>query len=97
MNRYTWKDPDGNYLICNESNIKRTVVYDDDLNIEHIYGGAAIDKLGRYEDLEEQGTNTVVVRCKDCDIPHNKWTGCPKLGGLVTPPDFYCAFGNPKV
>lgn len=37
-----------------------------------------------------------VVRCKDCDIPHNKWTGCPKLNGLVTPHDFYCAFGRPK-
>lgn len=38
-----------------------------------------------------------VVRCKDCDVPHNKYTGCPKLGGLVTPPDFYCAFGRPKI
>ena len=38
-----------------------------------------------------------VVRCKDCDVPHNKWTGCPKLGGLVTPPDFYCAFGESKL
>ena len=37
---------------------------------------------------------TEVVRCKDCKVPHNKWTGCPKLGGLVTPPDFYCAFGE---
>ncbi len=37
-----------------------------------------------------------VVRCRDCDIPHNKWTGCPKLNGLIPPPDFYCAFGTPK-
>ena len=37
-----------------------------------------------------------VVKCKDCDIPHNKWTGCPKLNGLVPPPDFYCAYGIPK-
>jgi hypothetical protein len=35
-----------------------------------------------------------VVRCIDCAIPHNRWTGCPKLGGLVTPPDFFCAFGT---
>ena len=34
-----------------------------------------------------------VVRCKDCAVPHNKWTGCPNLNGLVPPPDFYCAFG----
>lgn len=38
-----------------------------------------------------------IVRCKDCDVPHNKYTGCPKLNGLVTSPDFYCAFGRPKI
>lgn len=37
-----------------------------------------------------------VVRCKYCAVPHNKYTGCPKLNGLVTPPDFYCPFGEPK-
>lgn len=37
-----------------------------------------------------------VVRCKDCAVPHNKYTGCPKLNGLVTPPDFYCQFGERK-
>lgn len=37
-----------------------------------------------------------VVRCFECAIPHNKWTGCPKLGGLVTPPDFYCGYGERK-
>lgn len=35
-----------------------------------------------------------VVRCKDCAVPHNQWTGCPKLNGLVTPSNFYCAFGE---
>ena len=38
-----------------------------------------------------------VVRCADCAVSHNKWTGCPKLGGLVTTPDFYCAFARPKM
>ena len=37
-----------------------------------------------------------VVRCKDCVVPHNKYTGCPMLNGLVTPPDFYCPFGERK-
>ena len=37
-----------------------------------------------------------VVRCKDCAVPHNKYTGCPKLNGLATPPDFYCPFGERK-
>lgn len=35
-----------------------------------------------------------VVRCRECAIPHNKYTGCPKLNGLVTPPDFYCSYGE---
>ena len=37
-----------------------------------------------------------VVRCGDCAVPHNKYTGCPELNGLVTPPDFYCPFGKRK-
>ena len=37
-----------------------------------------------------------VVRCKDCAVPHNKYTGCPMLNGVVTPPDFYCPFGERK-
>ena len=37
-----------------------------------------------------------VVRCKDCAVPHNKYTGCPELNGLVTPPNFYCPFGERK-
>ena len=37
-----------------------------------------------------------VVRCRDCAVPHNRYTGCPELNGLVTPPDFYCPFGERK-
>lgn len=37
-----------------------------------------------------------VVRCKDCDVPHNKWLGCPNFNGLIPPPDFYCARGERK-
>ena len=37
-----------------------------------------------------------IVRCRDCAVPHNKYTGCPELNGLVTPPDFYCSFGKRK-
>ena len=37
-----------------------------------------------------------IVRCKDCAVPHNQWTGCPKLNGLVTSPDFYCSCGERK-
>ena len=43
--------------------------------------------------MEDAPTADVVevVRCKDCDIPHNKWLGCPNLNGMIPPPDFYCA------
>ena len=37
-----------------------------------------------------------VVRCKDCDVPHNRWTGCPNLNGMIPPPEFYCAKGERK-
>lgn len=35
-----------------------------------------------------------VVRCRDCAVPHNKWTGCSKLNGTVMPPDGFCPFGE---
>lgn len=35
-----------------------------------------------------------VVRCNNCAVPHNRWIGCPKLNGLITPPDFYCGCGE---
>ena len=46
----------------------------------------------------EQPTADVVevVRCKNCAVPHNKWTGCPKLNGLIPPLDFYCGYGELK-
>ena len=37
-----------------------------------------------------------VVRCWECEVPHNKYTGCPMLNGLVTTPAFYCPFGERK-
>lgn len=37
-----------------------------------------------------------VVRCKDCDVPHNKRTGCPNLNGMIPPPEFFCARGERK-
>ena len=37
-----------------------------------------------------------VVRCKDCAVMHNNWTGCPHLNGLVPHPMFYCALGERK-
>ena len=54
--------------------------------------------LGVVHTVKERSTIDAVkvVRCKDCTVPHNKYTGCPKLNGLVTPPDFYYPFGERK-
>lgn len=48
--------------------------------------------------MEDAPTADVVevVRCRDCEIPHNKWLGCPNLNGMIPPPDFYCARGKKK-
>lgn len=48
-----------------------------------------IDVIQRVDAVE-------VVRCKDCIVPHNEWTGCPKLNGLKTTSDFYCPYGKGK-
>ena len=37
-----------------------------------------------------------VVRCKDCCVPHNEWTGCPNLNGLIPPPNHFCSYGERK-
>ena len=37
-----------------------------------------------------------VVRCKDCAVPHNKWLGCPKMNGLIPPPNHFCSYGELK-
>ena len=55
----------------------------------------AVEALERIDTAQEIDA-VPVVRCKDCAVPHNKYTGCPKLNGLVTPPDFYCPFGERK-
>lgn len=48
--------------------------------------------------FEQEPTADVVevVRCKDCTIPHNKWLGCPKMNGLIPPPNHFCSYGVKK-
>ena len=48
--------------------------------------------------VENEPTADVVevVRCKDCDVPHNRWTGCPYMNGLVPPADHFCSYGKRK-
>ena len=60
------------------------------------FGRSMADLTSLREVLEDTPAADVVdvVRCKDCAVPHNRWIGCPKLNGLVTPPDFYCSYGE---
>ena len=37
-----------------------------------------------------------VVRCNDCAVPHNRWTGCPRMNGTIMEPDDYCSYGRRK-
>ena len=56
MDRFTWKAPDGTYQIDDCMAVHKTLCYDENFkNPFDIYEGAAIDKLGKYEDEEEQG------------------------------------------
>lgn len=73
--------------------------YIDAHNLAKVYMGKGKDKLrlaAVINELEFAPTADVVevVRCKDCAVPHNRWTGCPKLNGLVTHPEFYCSYGE---
>ena len=68
---------------------KKTVGYTDCFDSGVLYVLELIDAAPEIDAVR-------VVRCKDCAVPHNKYTGCPKLNGLVTPPDFYCPFGERK-
>ena len=62
------------------------------------FGGEFWDEAVLASDIKNAPTVDAVpvVRCMDCAVPHNKYTGCPMLNGLVTPPDFYCPFGERK-
>ena len=67
------------------------VIIKDLTAMKRVYDAIELD--GMIKALKEAPTIDPVIRCRDCAIPHNKWTGCPKLNGLVPPDNFYCAFG----
>ena len=54
------------------------------------------DLIREYPSYLNRPKKNEITMCKDCDVPHNKWLGCPKLNGLIPPPNFGCAFGEPK-
>lgn len=64
---------------------------------DDLYGmgiNRGLDRADAEIDMLPTADVVEVVRCKDCAVPHNKWTGCPHLNGLIPPPDFYCGFGE---
>ena len=67
------------------------VIIKDLTAMKRVYDAIELD--GMIKALKEAPTIDPVIRCRDCAVPHNKWTGCPKLNGLVPPDNFYCAFG----
>ena len=70
----------GDYNVCSQ-----LVVYGTRLGLE--YSKSLVETA-------ETADVVQVVRCKDCVVPHNQWTGCPILNGIVTSPDFYCSYGE---
>ena len=67
------------------------VIIKDLTAMKRVYDAIELD--GMIKALKEAPAIDPVIRCRDCAVPHNKWTGCPKLNGLVPPDNFYCAFG----
>ena len=73
------------------------------IHVDSSFQGFEEDALQLAEELYKAGYRkhvkgecVEVVRCKDCDAPHNKWTGCPNLNGMIPPPEFFCAKGVRK-
>ena len=87
MGRFTWKALDGTYQIGDHTGVKRTICYDENFkNPFVIYEGAAINKLGQYEDMEEQGRLIIlsiedIHPCRNCNagwgsFSSNGWHSC---------------------
>ena len=52
--------------------------------------------LKAWNDYQWHDNHGELVRCKDCVVPHNIYTGCPKVGGRIVTDDWYCADGVRK-
>lgn len=65
-------------------------------NVLRVLGTEYIKSIWRIVDEQPTADVVEVVRCKDCDVPHNKWTGCPNMNGLVPNPDHFCVRGVRK-
>lgn len=76
----------GGYGVCRQ--------FHDQITLQQNFEAEDQYRREEREELKKELMEENVVRCRDCGVPHNKYTGCPKLKGLITPPDFYCGFGE---
>lgn len=44
--------------------------------------------------IELRAERASYVPCGECAVPHNEWTGCPKLGGKIPPDNYSCGQGE---
>ena len=88
----------GEMMMADEKRLidANSLIEDLELLAKHERGFQQSVILGVVHTVKARRTVDVVevVRCRDCKVPHNRYTGCPNLNGLVTPPDFYCPFGE---
>lgn len=94
MDRFTWKAPDGTYQIDDHKAVRETLCCDENnKNWFSLYEGEAIDKLGRYEDLEEQG-RLIILPCEVGDTVYvlDWYYDCDIDGYGVC--DNYCSYGD---
>lgn len=43
-----------------------------------------------YEDTKACEHYVFAKNCLTCSVPHNKWTGCPKIDGKIPYPTYVC-------
>lgn len=85
MDRFTCKEPNGTYQIDDYKAVHAIICFDENFEDSfNIYKGKAINKLGEYEDAEEQG-RLIVLPCKEGDTVYKikkfcgENTGCYKF------------------
>lgn len=68
----------------------------DELSTKYNHGQYCYENVKNIVNTMPTADADEVVRCEDCAVPHNMWTGCPKLNGLIPPPNFFCKCGTRK-
>lgn len=86
MDRFTYKEPNGTYQIDDYKAVHAIICFDENFEDSfNIYKGKAINKLGEYEDAEEQG-RLIVLPCKEGDTVYKIVKFCGENTGCY---EFY--------